>query len=223
MKSTLDKILTVILAVALPFILLMGAIRLLATPAFISLEYNRPGFPADPYGFTQQERKQWADYAVNYLVNDAGIEYLGDLKFANGDPLYRPEELSHMQDVKNVIQSALTVWYVLLGLMIAIVIWFASMGNWRQLAKALRTGSWLTVGLIAFIIVMVVINFDTLFTQFHKLFFADGTWQFYLNDTLIRLFPLPFWRDAFILVGVLALIGAGLLLWLTHNLGRGKS
>jgi len=96
MKFTIDKILSVILIISLPFILLMGAIRLLITPAFISLEYNRPGFPPDVYGFSQEERKQWADYAVKYLVNDAGIEYLGDLQFENGEPLYRPEELAQL-------------------------------------------------------------------------------------------------------------------------------
>jgi len=83
--------------------------------------------------------------------------------------------------------------------------------------RSLRTGSWLTIGLIAFIIIMVAINFNLLFEQFHKLFFAEGSWQFFMNDTLIRLFPLPFWRDAFILVGLLSLIGAGLILWLTRN------
>jgi len=217
MKFSIDKILSVILTISLPFILLMGAIRLLITPGFISLEYNRPGFPPDIYGFSQEERKQWADYAVNYLINDAGIEYLGDLKFEDGEPLYRQEELKHMQDVKNVVQTALTIWYVLLGLSVAILVWFASMGNWRQLGRSLRTGSWLTIGLIAFIIIMVAINFNLLFEHFHKLFFAEGSWQFYMNDTLIRLFPLPFWRDAFILVGLLSFIGAGLILWLTRN------
>jgi len=56
----------------------------------------------------------------------------------------------------------LTVWYVLIGVFVAIFVWFASMGNWRQLGKSLRTGSWLTFGLIAFIIIMVVINFNLL-------------------------------------------------------------
>lgn len=216
MKNTIDKVLSILLAVILPFLILMGAIRLLITPVFISVEYNRPGFPVDPFGFTQPERKQWADYAVNYLVNDADISYLGDLKFANGDPLYRQEELSHMQDVKNVVQTALTVWYGLLGLALAFLIWFIAMSNWRQIVKSLRMGSWLTVGLIAFIILMVAINFNTLFEQFHNLFFEAGTWQFYQNDTLIRLFPLDFWRDAFVLVGVISLIFAGLILWLTR-------
>ena len=56
------------------------------------------------------------------------------------------------------------------------------------------------------------------FVILHKGFpFAEGSWQFYMNDTLIRLFPLPFWRDAYILVGLLSLIGAGLILRLTRN------
>ncbi len=43
----------------------------------------------------------------NYLLNDAGIDYLGDLTFEDGSPLYRAKELQHMEDVKIVMQAAL--------------------------------------------------------------------------------------------------------------------
>ncbi len=220
MKSTLDKTLGALLAVILPFILLMGAVRLIMTPQFPALEYGRPGFPEDSFGFTQAERKQWSAYAINYLVNDAEIDYLADLRFPDGKALYRAEELSHMEDVKAVVKTALTIWYGLLGAAFALCVWFAAMGSWRKLGKSLRTGAWLSIGLIAFIVVMTAISFDTLFDRFHRLFFTQGTWLFYQNDTLIRLFPLVFWRDAFLLVGLMVLLAAGFLLWITKGVRR---
>ena len=70
----------------------------------------------------------------------------------------------------------------------------------------------MTVGLIVALIIFIAVSFNNLFDRFHQLFFKDGTWLFYESDTLIRLFPLTFWRDAFILVSVLTLLFAGLLL-----------
>ena len=42
-----------------------------------------------------------------------------------------------------------------------------------------------------------------------NLFFTGNSWLFYYSDTLIRLFPIRFWQDAFLLAAVVAL-GGGL-------------
>jgi hypothetical protein len=46
-------------------------------------------------------------------------------------------------------------------------------------------------------------------------FFANGTWTFSLQDTLIRLFPGQFWVDAGITIGGLVLLAAIITLILT--------
>jgi uncharacterized membrane protein len=53
--------------------------------------------------------------------------------------------------------------------------------------------------------------FDVFFTWFHGLFFEGDSWLFLFSDTLIRLFPIRFWEDAFLLAAVIAL-GGGLAL-----------
>ena len=80
----INKILVFILAIFIPYLLLMTGVRLVMTPAFPAMEYKRAGFPQDPYGFTIQERTKWSDYAVSYLTNDAGIEYLENLQDLTG-------------------------------------------------------------------------------------------------------------------------------------------
>jgi uncharacterized membrane protein len=47
------------------------------------------------------------------------------------------------------------------------------------------------------------------FTFFHTLFFEGDSWLFYYSDSLIRLFPIRFWQDAFLWAAALAL-GGGL-------------
>ena len=66
-------------------------------------------------------------------------------------------------------------------------------------------------GVIGLIVAIgIVINpsvFWGFFTAFHKLFFVGDSWLFLYSDTLIRLFPIRFWQDAFLLAAVIALGG----------------
>jgi integral membrane protein (TIGR01906 family) len=73
---------------------------------------------------------------------------------------------------------------------------------------AISRGGWLTIGLILAVLAAVMISFDALFTAFHRLFFTGDTWLFYFSDTLIRLFPMRFWRDGFIMMGAFTISGA---------------
>lgn len=59
--------------------------------------------------------------------------------------------------------------------------------------------------------VLAIIGWNTWFTAFHQLFFLPGTWTFTQTDTLIRLFPLPFWFDGVLTVSALTLAGGILL------------
>jgi integral membrane protein (TIGR01906 family) len=76
---------------------------------------------------------------------------------------------------------------------------------WRQSRASLRSGllggSLLTIGIIATIVILAITSWDFFFTQFHRVFFAEGTWVFLYSDTLIRLFPEQFWFDAALLIG----------------------
>ena len=213
--STLERItrtaITWIVTILVPLALMLTSIRLIVNQAFLQFEYHTPNFPADPYGFTLQDRLKWAPVAVDYLLNDAGIEYLGDLTFADGTPLYNQRELSHMVDVKNLVQLGFRVWDISLGLLVGLGL--ASWGaRWSiEYRRGLSHGGWLTVGLLIAILVGVFLNFDALFTEFHRLFFTGNSWLFYFSDTLIRLFPMRFWQDAFILFGVISLVVGALL------------
>jgi len=216
-NNKINTVMVVLLAIFIPYILLMGGVRLVMTPNFPAIEYKRASFPADPFGFTLQERTKWSGYAVSYLTNDKDIDYLGNLQDTTGRKMFAPEELDHMVDVKNVVSTASIVWYVLIGLSLAMFIWLVVMRQWDGIRKALNAGGWVTVSLLGALLVFLAISFDQLFTLFHKLFFADGTWTFLESSTLIRLFPFVFWRDAFILVIGFALIIGILLVFLTRK------
>lgn len=209
-----------------PIALIGLGLRVLLTPLFLSIEYSMPYFPPDAYGFTKEDRLRWAPYALNYLLIDEDISYLGDLKFDDGTPLYNERELRHMDDVKLVTQGALKVWYATLAVLLLLGVWAWFGGWWPAYRLGLMRGGWLMVGLAVTVGLIVVIGiaispnvFWNFFAGFHSLFFEGDSWMFLYSDTLIRLFPIRFWQDAFLLAAVIAL-GGGVALALglrTHH------
>jgi len=211
---TLQKVLSWFVTLLLPIALTFLGVRLLLTHVFPEIEYRTPGFPADEYGFNLQERLQWSRISIDYLLNNADISFLGHLTFPDGSPLFNGRELSHMQDVKNVVQPVLWVgygvWFSILGL----GLWARFGGWWLEYIRGIRRGGWLTVGVVAVIGIFAGISFWQFFTVFHELFFTGDSWLFLYSDTLIRLFPMRFWQDAFLFAGILDVLG-GLALGLS--------
>ena len=69
-----------------------------------------------------------------------------------------------------------------------------------------------TIALVVVIGILINPNvFWNFFACFHSLFFEGDSWLFLYSDTLIRLFPIRFWQDAFLWAAVIAL-GGGIAL-----------
>ncbi len=205
--SKIVRIFSILIIIAIPIFLMMSSIRVLLNPFFLHYEYNLPNFPEDEFGFTKADRLQWGTLSLQYLTNNEDIQFLGNLKFENGDPIYIERELGHMLDVKNLVQLMIRIWIpVMIFLIVAYLIAWRMM--WLdQFWKSVSTGGWATLGLIGLILVGVVLDFDALFTGFHQIFFTGDTWLFYTSDTLIRLFPEKLWSDAFTFMGIFTLAG----------------
>lgn len=202
-----------LISILTPFVILMIVVRLLITPLFARAAYNLPGFPDDPFGFTLQDRLRWSEPSIRYLVNNEDIDYLESLSFDDGTPIFNARELSHMADVKSVVTGMRVALALCVITLLICAGYILKNGRRDLIIKAFNAGGWGVVGLISAILLFVAISFNQLFTWFHQLFFTEGTWQFFTSDTLIRLFPMRFWRDAFIFVGVLSLmLGGGLIL-----------
>ncbi len=205
------RIIQWLVVILVPVILVLSVVRLMLTPLFVRAEYNTPNFPADKYGFSLEERLHWSEIALQYLLNSEGIEFLGDLTFEDGSPLYNEREQHHMLDVKIVVQQAMVVLAGALTFVILVGVWARGTDRWWEYRQSLSRGGWLTVGIIGLVIVAIVLSFDVFFVAFHKVFFEGETWIFRYSDTLIRLFPVRFWRDTFIAVGGITLTGGAAL------------
>jgi integral membrane protein (TIGR01906 family) len=216
-SSVLSRTARSIAAIAMPAFLVLSNVRLLLTHPFVEIEYRMPGFPADPYGFSRQDRLHWSLLSLDYLLNDSGIEFLADLHFVDGTPIYNPRELRHMADVKQVVSGAMRLWIACLALVLGLTVLQWSTGRRRSAVEGLHAGSILTLVIFAVLAIGVAAAFSTFFVEFHHVFFEGDTWLFSYSDTLIRLFPERFWQDAFTFLTLASLIEAGVVFWLTRR------
>jgi integral membrane protein (TIGR01906 family) len=216
-NNTLNTIIRWVVTLAIPFFLILGTVRLLIawdSPSYPEFEYGR--IAPDVFGFTQEERLALADATLDYMQRpesaEESIYLLEDLRLPGTDrPLYNPEEIGHMIDVKNVADTFRTVTWVLGLVILGSLIYLFWRPPTRLLgATALLQGGLLTVLLVLGIMLFMLVAWSLAFTVFHNLFFAEGTWTFAYSDSLIRLFPEQFWFDFGILWTSLIMVG-GLL------------
>ena len=227
MPAWLVLTLRLLLTVIIPVLLVLTNVRVLMTHAFPDFEYNLPGFPPDPYGFTKEDRLKWSKISIDYLLNNESIKFLRDLRFPNGvlapepsrsdyldgdyNRFYNDRELKHMLDVKNVTRGALNVWAgggILVLLCVAALFYF---GEKTALRAGSLGGATLTIVILLGIVTYVLVGFNTFFVQFHQVFFESGSWTFLWSDSLIRLFPTRFWQDTFLFVGGATIVEAAVV------------
>ena len=204
MKIARDSIQWII-SILIFFFILMTSIRILLTPLYLKWEYHKASFPPDTYGFTTEDRLYYAKFSVDYLINNEDISYIGDLTLADGSSLFNNRELSHMVDVKNLVKLGLKLWYAAFFIIVIFILLLIIKRNYRDIFIVAQRGAYITIGFIIFVLISVGISFSALFTGFHKIFFEGETWIFLYSDSLIRLFPMQFWQDAFFLLGVISL------------------
>jgi len=220
-----------VLVISIPLFLLLSNLYLFFSPSFpvprdpfgtgipsyIDYEYSKGSWPLPPR-YDDHERREVAKTVLYYLRSPEEISYLGDLADEDG-PLFNQRELVHLVDVKVLARRALLLHGVL-GLLIvgAVVILLFYPGGKKALPGSLLQGSLFTFLLFGLVGIFAAVGFDTFFVGFHRTFFAGDSWIFNRSDTLIQLFPLPFWFDAAITwvgltLGEAAILGVGAYLW----------
>jgi integral membrane protein (TIGR01906 family) len=207
-----------LVVLSIPIVLIGTGLRLILLPQFLQVEYRMPHFPADSYGFSTADRLHWATLTWRYLVDPGDEASLAVLTFDDGSPLFNEREVSHMADVKAVVQMAVAAWIAGLAVLAAAAIFFWRAGRLAEYRQGVRDGGWLTIGLAGFIGIIVALGmvadpaiFWEFFTVFHGLFFEGDSWLFAYSDTLIRLFPIRFWQDTFLAAALIILAGGSAL------------
>ena len=136
------------------------------------------------------------------LVPDAVAPTLQLLDYFRGNApvpaLFNAQEQAHLVDVKTVVNALQYGSYVLLVVFLALL-WFADP------RKAIVYGFCL---LLFLTILLAVLPFDSVFDAVHRALFAEGTWIFPSDSTLIQLYPFSFFQNFFKEIVLKALVFA---------------
>ena len=219
-------------SLAIPFLLLIAGTRLLLSEPFLRFEYSRPGFPADPYGFTVEDRLFYGLFALNYIYNGESINYLarlrlpGDKCWASTEDgsdcaLFSERELQHMLDVKRTTAAAFALAAIcaIAGVAIALPSRISA-GLRSDIIIGIRRGCTLTLVTVLALAMFSLSAWDDAFEAFHEFFFAEGSWRFPFSDSLIRLYPERLFIDAALAIALFVSLSALLLLSLARILGE---
>jgi integral membrane protein (TIGR01906 family) len=201
------RLIQILLVIALPLMLVLGAVRVLVTDQYLAFEYAKADFPVDAFGLSADQRLAYATANFRFVRDAQPLTALATQQ-VDGRPAYNPRELDHMQDVQNVYQASAWVGRVAL---LTVLVLALNLG-WRAetrpaLARAARLGGLVSAGLVGAIGLLALVAWQFWFVAFHQVFFAAGTWSFDYSDTLIRLFPERFWLDAALTITGLSFAG----------------
>lgn len=165
-----------------------NSVRVLFSPQYLNLVYNISYIPRDEFGFTKQDRIEKATKIVTSLVTNQSVDSLVDEGVALNN-----REITHLDDVKKTVQIV-NMLHIAVALILSLLIYFHKEQGPLTLFYLTDMSYLKLISVFAFITVTLILLFwNTFFTTFHKLLFEDGTWMFYADDTLIRLFPEEFW------------------------------
>lgn len=202
-----------LLTLLIPLILIVVNASLLTTSPYL---YVSKGLYA-----THDSIEYDHDYAIDRIMGYLNYRY-DNLYFGATEEddtiLMRDIEIRHMKDVKDVY----TFLRVLaLGSLVIVGGILYTMFHNKETSQLIKVFEKIWVYPMFFVVFVggyILIDFNTAFTVFHKIFFSNDDWILYANDVLILLLPTPFWMVSGIIVLVLFVIELFALKWMSRKL-----
>jgi integral membrane protein (TIGR01906 family) len=216
-----------VVAFAVPPLLVVNAIRVLATDSFVRAEVDRGGLPPDRYGLTTSERRTLAVLGLRSIQpGSPGIVLLERAELPDGSPAFDSRELRHMGDVRRLLGWALRAQLIVVGAFVVLALALRRSGRWRAVVpRGLLIGALGTLMVAVLAVPLILLGFDDFFLGFHTLFFDGNTWRFSSTDTLLRVYPERFWQHtaevaSALAVGQAILLALGSWFWLRRTGSR---
>jgi uncharacterized membrane protein len=136
-------------------------------------------------------------YKTTIALYSFSVEQQAVVDFLSGEETALAEgftqaEADHLVDVSDVMQGIdyLIILLVVIGVLLSFVLYR------KEEQKLFAAGLFYAgaaVCVLSFLVLLVAVwEFSGLFTQFHQLFFVDGTWVFPADSMIIQLFPFDF-------------------------------
>jgi integral membrane protein (TIGR01906 family) len=212
-----------LVAAAAAVVLLGVSIAPFLIPAAVRFEQDRVGV-GEISGYRSLELDRITGALLADLVlwrGDFDVDDQRHPEFGGGQVLSDAER-AHMRDVRNVFTG---FWLLVAAGVIVLVV-----ASRRARDKAAKAALWRAEAngarAVAVAIVVagavVVLAFEAAFEVFHRLFFSAGSYTFDpARDRLVQLFPMQFWSEIAIAVGLVVLMLSLLVTWMAGRRLRG--
>ncbi|MFO8101716.1 MAG: TIGR01906 family membrane protein [Dehalococcoidia bacterium] len=158
---------------------------------------------AEETGIESEELSRAAGELIDYLTGTGEFPQIQVVKGGEQIELFTPREITHLEDVKGIVQFFyLILWITLAYSIMYIIAGFVlrKRAFLRPLMKGLLCGSVVTLALVAFVGIWALIDFDSLFLRFHLSSFSNDFWQLPSSSYLLKMFPEGFFSDAALLL-----------------------
>lgn len=122
-------------------------------------------------------------------------------------------EVSHMNDVKNLVVYTNLFLLVAILVLIFLYIYLKRKNNIKLFYQSLKISSSSILVLIFILFALLVFNFDSFFNNFHEIFFPQGNWLFPISSKMIQAFPETLFKNlAFYSLGISSLLALFILI-----------
>lgn len=211
--------LSVLLAVAVPVVVLGNSLWILVNPWLVHAEYAIPGFPETAV-LSDSDRTDLALAGIESVrPGGEGVEPLREERTSGGDPVFEPREVTHMQDVRDLLGDFLIAWVVALVISALAAIGLRRGGEPGAVGRALGAGALGTLIVTGIVALAMAVDFEVFFDGFHDVFFEGDSWRFNETYVLRALYPDFFWGVAGAILAALVLVQALALALVTRNAG----
>lgn len=176
-------------------------------------------------GIDRADLSRAARALIAYFTNDDATVNLTVTQRGVARDLFTEREVLHMVDVKALVRGVVRgqeIAFVGIVTFIAVAAWRERWEAARRVGAVMMAGSALTFGVLGALVVLSLVDFETLFLQFHLVSFQGN--DYWLLDprvhNLIAMFPPPFWFDATLLLGLIIALQAAIVFVVGWQLRR---
>ena len=166
---------------------------------------------AEDMGMRHEELMEATNVLLDYLKDkrdDISLKV-----HVNGEEveMFDNRETLHMIDVKALYLNAITVTRILLAIgLCAFAVLLIIKSTRRQALRGYHIGNIVFLGIIALLGIYALLDFNSFWTSFHKVFFTNDLWLLYPDERLIQMVPEQFFSDLVARIVLLLVIFAGI-------------
>lgn len=225
MKTNKQKILTFIISITFILASLIGVIHFNCfDESFYTSEHNKIMLYGkhinDHIGISNEDLKELTSFTLDYLNDpDASLDRIMNIKGEDRE-VYTDDEKLHMVDVRNLNLNASYIGITSFILfVICTIIYFVNKGSFYYLFVNYKKTLFYSLIFFGLLGIWILIDFDSFWTTFHKIFFASNElWLLNLRkDILIIIVPPEFFNHLVIrivIMFIMCIILFGVLLYI---------